>query len=164
MTLAYAGSPLPAQSFRGASVGSSVGTPRRFRLAHSARSPRAAMDLIPGVPPGEDARNNAPLRYYVPRPKEDYSERGFATLLPETWSGETGTIGVADIDQSITKESIEAAKILPEDSASKGALGDYARMMAEDRAAALAKFDTPVDNPGRATCGESEGKKYVSET
>lgn len=128
------------------------------------RTARAALDLIPGVPPGEDVRDNAPMRSYVPRPVEDYSKRGFATPLPLTWAGETGTIGVADIDQSLTAESVAAAaaNILPEDAASKGALGDYARLVADDRRAALAKFDEPQVVEGRATCGESEGRKYVS--
>lgn len=126
------------------------------------RTARAALDLIPGVPPGEDARDNSPMRSYVPRPAEDYSKRSFATPLPLTWAGETGTIGVADIDQSMTAESIAAPKYLPDDIASKGALGDYALLVADERRAALAKFDEPQVVEGRATCGESEGRKYVS--
>lgn len=126
------------------------------------RAPRAGLDLVPGIPPGEDARENAPLRYYVPRPAENYAERSFATPLPVTWAGDVGTIGAADIDQGLTKEGIEESKRVPIDAASTGALGDYARMMADERRAALSKFDEKVDVPGRATCGESEGKRFVS--
>lgn len=126
------------------------------------RGPRAALDLIPGVPPGEDARENAPLRYYVPRPAEDYSDRSFATPLPVTWAGETGTIGVADVDQSLTEEKIAESKRVPVDAASTGALAAYARMVADERRAALEKFNEPVEVGGRPTCGESEGRGIVS--
>lgn len=142
-----------ASTFRGTQ------TPAICR-AQPASAPRAGLDLVPGVPPGEDARENAPLRYYVPRPKEDYSERSFATPLPVTWAGEVGTIGAGDIPP-MTKESIAESKLVPEDAASTGALSDFARMMAGERAAALAAFDNPEPNPGRPTCGESEGRGYV---
>jgi hypothetical protein len=136
-------------------------TPRAPAVAPR-RAPRAGLQLIPGVPPGEDSRDGAPLQYYVPRPKEDYSNRSFATPLPVTWAGEVGTIGVADIDQTQTEESIAEARLVPEDEESKGALGAYATMMSDERSRALAKFDVKQEVPGRATCGESEGKTVVS--
>lgn len=151
---AFSSPVLSASSFRGAKT-------RAVCRAPPVSTTRAALDLVPGIPPGEDARENAPLRYYVPRPKEDYSERSFATPLPVTWAGEVGTIGAADIPP-MTKESIAESKLVPEDAASTGAFGDFARLMADERAAALASFDTPDPNPGRATCGESEGRAYVS--
>lgn len=149
--LAFAGALPLARSTRGAAPALS---PRR--------APTAALDLVPGIPPGEDARENAPLRYYVPRPAEDYSDRSFSTPLPVTWAGETGTIGVADVDQSLTAEKIAESKLVPEDAASTGALAEYARMVAEDRRAALAKFQEKVEVGGRPTCGESEGRGIVS--
>jgi hypothetical protein len=128
----------------------------------SQQTPRASLNLVPGIPPGEDPLENAPLRYYVPRPTEDYSQRGFATLLPQTWAGEAPTIGAFDIDQSLTKEKIEDAKFEPVDVASSGAFVDFARMMQEERKIALAKFDKKEDIGGRPTCGESEGRGIVS--
>lgn len=133
------------------------------RPARVARTPRAELDLIPGVPPGEDARDNAPLRSYVPRPVETYEDRGFATILPKTWEGEIQTIGASDVP-ALTKELLEEQRIVQVDMASTGAFLDYAQMVKEDRQNELdaLKERNAAPTTGRATCGEVEGKAFVS--
>lgn len=134
---------------------------QRSSRASRVTVPRAELkDLLPGIPSGNDARENAPLRYYVPRPKEDYTDRGFAKPLPVTWAGEVPTIGAGDIDEEEVKEANET--LLPEDPVSTGALSDFARMMQDERRASLEKFNSPDPNPGRPTCGPEEGRMYVS--
>lgn len=118
----------------------------------------AELQLIPGVPPGEDARDNAPLRDYVPRPVETYEKRGFATVLPKTWEGEVGTIGAPEAPLLVEPEEEEV------DSVSTGAFLEYAQMMKQEREEALRKQSerNSVEQTGRPTCGESEGREFVS--
>lgn len=129
------------------------------------RPARAELDLIPGIPPGEDARENAPLRYYVPRPVETYENRGFATILPKTWEGETQTIGVVDLP-ALAKNDEKAAeeRIVKVDAASTGAFVQFAQMMKDEREKELdmLKERNAAPTTGRATCGEEEGKAFVS--
>lgn len=129
----------------------------------SRTSPRAQLPLIPGVPPGEDARDNAPMRYFVPRPVETYDDRGFATILPRTWEGETNTIGASDI-APLTKESIEESRAIQVTAASTGAFVDYAQMVKSEREKELSDLAarSSLGQSGRATCGEEEGKAFVS--
>lgn len=138
-------------------------TSPRSRPTLSVRTIRAELPLIPGVPPGEDARDNAPLRHYVPRPIETYEDRGFSTILPRTWEGETETIGASDIP-SLTKEDVEQSRIVQVDAAATGAFIDYAQMVKADREAQLKELleRNAAPTSGRATCGEEEGKAYVS--
>nr|ATG31124.1 LRC4 [Griffithsia pacifica]5Y6P_C1 Chain C1, LRC4 [Griffithsia pacifica]5Y6P_D1 Chain D1, LRC4 [Griffithsia pacifica] len=127
-------------------------------------TPRAQADLPPpGIPSGQDPLDNAPLRHYVPRPVETYEDRGFATILPRTWEGETNTIGAGDIEP-VTKEEVEESRKVPVDAASTGAFVEYARMMKEERAQALADQARRNSAPtsGRPTCGETEGTEFVS--
>lgn len=156
--MAFVGVPLRAGSFSGTSV-----TGQRALCNRSTRVPTAELKLVPGVPPGEDARDNAPLRYYVPRPEETYEDRGFATILPKTWEGEINTIGAGDVPP-LTKEAVEEAKFVEVDSASTGAFLEYASMMKEERAESLRRQAERNAMPltGRATCGPSEGKEVVS--
>jgi hypothetical protein len=149
-----------ASSFTGRTPSVSSGAIAAPRASYVA--PRAALNLVPGVPPGQDARDNAPMRYYVPRPLEDYSNRGFAYPLPKTWEGETATIGAADVPAGLTEESIAEAKLVPVDAKSTQAFLDYSRMVDSDRKAALAALQNPEPSVGRATCGETEGRGFVS--
>lgn len=121
------------------------------------------MDLTPGIPSGQDPLDNAPLRSYVPRPLETYDDRGFATILPRTWEGETDTIGVSDIEP-VTKEDLEEARQVEVDAASTGALVEYSMMVKDEREEMLAeqKRRSSLGQTGRATCGETEGKAFVS--
>lgn len=114
------------------------------------------------MPPGEDARENAPLRYYVPRPVETYENRGFAKILPRTWEGETETIGIASMPT--LPEDRERARIIQVDNESTGAFLRFAQMVKEDREKELAelKIRNAIPMTGRATCGEEEGKEFVS--
>lgn len=127
-------------------------------------TPRAGLDLIPGVPPGEDARENAPLRDYVPRPVETYEDRGFATVLPQNWAGETSSIGVADVVDLVPVKEDAREALANVDAAATGAFVEYAQMMREERQAELdsLKERSGLGDTGRATCGEEEGKAFVS--
>lgn len=149
------------KSLFGAPVAQS--TSPRPRRAAPAQTVRAELPLVPGVPPGEDVRDNAPLRYYVPRPVETYEDRGFATILPRTWEGETETVGASDIPP-LTKESIEESRQVPVDAAATGAFVAFSQMVKAEREAQLAELKARNAAPtsGRATCGEEEGKTYVS--
>lgn len=150
-------------------VSAAVGTPLRAARPAAASRTRPAstsaatrMQTRPGLPPGEDARENAPLRYYVPVPVETYEKRSFATVLPKTWEGEVVTIGTSDVPE-MTKESIAEAKLVPVSAASTAAFLEYSNMVKAEREAALAAFDAPApEQTGRATCGESEGREFVS--
>lgn len=139
-------------------------TRRHVRYSGTRRNtPTADLKLVPGVPPGEDARENAPMRYYVPRPAETYEKRGFSTILPKTWEGEIETIGVGDIPP-ITEESLEESKYVEVDSVANSAFVQYAQMMKAEREASLEKLKerNAVKQTGRATCGETEGRELVS--
>lgn len=118
---------------------------------------------MPGIPPGQDPLDNAPLRYYVPRPVETYDKRSFTTALPETWSGEIETIGASDIPE-MTKDSVEAERTIQVDMASTGAFLDYNRLVKDEREASLKALEarSQLGYTGRATCGEEEGKTFVS--
>ncbi|PXF42297.1 hypothetical protein BWQ96_08016 [Gracilariopsis chorda] len=124
---------------------------------------RADLNLKPGIPSGQDPQENAPIRYYVPRPKENYDNRGFATVLPRNWEGEVSSIGAADITP-VTKESIEESRKVKVTPASTSAFLEYSQMVKEDREKALAiqKDRSEIEKTGRATCGEEEGKAFVS--
>lgn len=132
-------------------------------LASAPSTTRCELSLIPGVPPGEDARENAPPDYYVPRPVETYENRGFAKVLPRTWEGEFETIGKPDIPTQ-TEEEDEEADAIEVDSESTGAFVRFAQMVKEDREKELAQLEARNAAPktGRATCGEEEGKEFVS--
>lgn len=123
---------------------------------------RCALPLVPGVPPGEDARENAPLSDYVPRPVETYDNRGFAKVLPRTWAGATETIGVASMPT--LPEDRERARIIQVDNEATGAFVRFAQMVKDDREKELAELKARNATPmtGRATCGEEEGKEFVS--
>ncbi|GAB0492830.1 hypothetical protein MMPV_004100 [Pyropia vietnamensis] len=151
-------------------VSAAVGTPLRAGRPVAASRTRPAntsaatrMQTRPGLPPGEDARENAPLRYYVPVPVETYEKRSFATILPKTWEGEVVTIGAPDVPE-MTKESIAESKLVPVSAASTAAFLEYSNSVKAEREAALAAFasGSGVEQTGRATCGESEGREYVS--
>lgn len=144
-------------SFRGTSL-----TCSRSRPVRSSPVRAALADLVPGVPPGEDARSFASPDQVVPRPPEDYSSRGFATKLPVTWAGEVGTIG-ADLTSPAESESKLAKSKQPEsDPASDEAFSKYAEMVKAERDAALSALQSQEEVPGRATCGPSEGRALVS--
>lgn len=119
------------------------------------------MDLIPGVPPGEDARDNQPLRYYVPRPKETYEKRGFATILPRTWEGEVTTIGADDVPGLLADQPPTEIEV---DAESSGAFVEFAQMVKAEREQQLANLVARNAAPkeGRPTCGEAEGTALVS--
>eukprot|EP00168_Porphyra_purpurea_P021288 TRINITY_DN940_c0_g1_i10.p2 TRINITY_DN940_c0_g1~~TRINITY_DN940_c0_g1_i10.p2 ORF type:complete len:188 (-),score=60.49 TRINITY_DN940_c0_g1_i10:527-1090(-) len=151
-------------------ISAAVGTPlRAARPAAASRTRPAAasaatrMQTRPGLPPGEDARENAPLRYYVPVPVETYEKRSFATVLPKTWEGEVVTIGAPDVPE-MTEESIAEAKLVPLSASSTAAFLEYSNLVKEDRKAALAALaaGSETEQTGRATCGDSEGREYVS--
>ena len=146
-------------TFHGNRIAQSVSTKPDNQLVPKIQTVRAELNLIPGVPPGEDARDNAPLRNYVPRPIETYDDRSFSTILPRTWEGEINTIGVSDITPETTKSKEIEVSI-----ESTGAFVDYARMVKEEREQALEeqKKRSTLGYTGRATCGESEGKAFVS--
>lgn len=127
-------------------VSAAVGTPLRAARPAAASRTRPAstsaatrMQTRPGLPPGEDARENAPLRYYVPVPVETYEKRSFATVLPKTWEGEVVTIGTSDVPE-MTKESIAEAKLVPVSAASTAAFLEYSNMVKAEREAALAAY------------------------
>lgn len=103
------------------------------------------------------------MRYFVPRPVETYDDRGFATILPRTWEGETNTIGASDI-APLTKESIEESRAIQVTAASTGAFVDYAQMVKSEREKELSDLAarSSLGQSGRATCGEEEGKAFVS--
>lgn len=160
-TLCFASpvAPIAPSSFRGTAV-----SPQRAQpIRKSLNTVRAKLDLVPGIPPGEDARDNAPMRYYVPRPVETYDERSFATVLPRTWEGTTDTIGASDI-APITKEEVEQNRIVQVDAAATGAFVEYSQMVKLERQASLEdlKKRSELGKTGRATCGEEEGKAFVS--
>lgn len=124
---------------------------------------RADLRLEPGIPSGQDPQENTPVRYYVPRPKETYENRGFATVLPRTWEGEVSTIGTGDVE-AIEKASSDEKRKIAVTPASTGAFLEYAQMVKEDREKALAiqKERSELEQTGRPTCGEKEGKEFVS--
>lgn len=157
---AFIGAPVTAVK---AFCGNAVSVRPRSRANASVRTPTAEIKLVPGVPPGEDARDNAPMRYYVPRPVETYDDRGFSTKLQKTWAGEVNTIGAGDIEP-LTNEMVKESKLVPEDAESSGAFVEFAQMMKADREAALARQAARRDiaQPGRPTCGPNEGKDLVS--
>lgn len=97
------------------------------------------MQTRPGLPPGEDARENAPMRYYVPVPVETYEKRSFATVLPKTWEGEVVTIGAPDVPE-MTEESIAEAKLVPVTASSTAAFLEYSNSVKAEREAALAAY------------------------
>lgn len=151
-------------------VSAAVGTPvRAARPAAASRtrpcstSAATRMQTRPGLPPGEDARENAPMRYYVPVPVETYEKRSFATVLPKTWEGEVVTIGAPDVPE-MTEESIAEAKLVPVTASSTAAFLEYSNSVKAEREAALAAFanGSATEQTGRATCGESEGREFVS--
>lgn len=129
-------------AFVTAAVGTSL---RAARPAAASRtrpcgtSAATRMQTRPGLPPGEDARENAPLRYYVPVPVETYEKRSFATVLPKTWEGEVVTIGTPDVPE-MTKESIAEAKLVPVSAASTAAFLEYSNSVKAEREAALAAY------------------------
>lgn len=142
-----------------------TGTPVRRSVCGKRPALRAGLDLVPGVPSGQDARDNAPLRHFVPRPVETYDDRAFSTKLPDTWSGDDfeTTIGALDVPP-LTKESIEEARLIPVDAASTSAFLEFSDMVRDERAALLARQAerNAVPQSGRPTCGVSEGREYVS--
>lgn len=156
--MAFVGAPLRATSLRGSRV-----TGQGALCSRDLRVPTAELKLVPGVPPGEDARDNAPMRYYVPRPVETYGKRSFATKLPKTWEGEIETIGAGDIPP-LTKELLEESKYLPIDTVSTSAFLEFSQMVKDERAEALRlqAERNAAPQTGRATCGLSEGREYVS--
>eukprot|EP00179_Madagascaria_erythrocladioides_P003415 CAMPEP_0198314720 /NCGR_PEP_ID=MMETSP1450-20131203/5250_1 /TAXON_ID=753684 ORGANISM="Madagascaria erythrocladiodes, Strain CCMP3234" /NCGR_SAMPLE_ID=MMETSP1450 /ASSEMBLY_ACC=CAM_ASM_001115 /LENGTH=168 /DNA_ID=CAMNT_0044017793 /DNA_START=111 /DNA_END=617 /DNA_ORIENTATION=- len=121
--------------------------------------PRAALNLKPGIPSGQDPRSGQSLRNYVPAPVETYDERGFAEILPKTWEGEVESIGAGDVEVA----ELATAGEIEVDGVASSAFVQYAAMMAEERKAALAKFDVEKQTEtGRATCGPEAGKESVS--
>lgn len=127
-------------------VSAAVGTPvRAARPAAASRtrpcstSAATRMQTRPGLPPGEDARENAPMRYYVPVPVETYEKRSFATVLPKTWEGEVVTIGAPDVPE-MTEESIAEAKLVPVTASSTAAFLEYSNSVKAEREAALAAY------------------------
>lgn len=126
-------------------VSAAVGTPLRAALPAAVcsrpgtASAATRMQTRPGLPPGEDARENAPLRYYVPVPVETYADRSFATVLPKTWEGEVVTIGAPDVPQ-MTEESIAEAKLVPLSAVSTAAFLEYSQSVKAEREAALAAY------------------------
>ena len=116
------------------------------------------------MPPGEDVRDNAPLRDYVPRPVETYEQRGFATVLPRNWAGETSSIGVADVADLVPVREDALQALANVDAASTGAFVEYTRSVRKDREMQLdaLKERNAMPTTGRATCGEEEGKAFVS--
>lgn len=138
--------PSPSPLLTMAFVSASVGTPLRAGRSVAASRTRPAgtsaatrMQTRPGLPPGEDARENAPLRYYVPVPVETYEKRSFATVLPKTWEGEVVTIGAPDVPE-MTKESIAESKLVPVSAASTAAFLEYSNSVKAEREAALAAY------------------------
>lgn len=145
-------------SFRGTSFAATCSRPPVRSSA-----PRAELaDLIPGIPPGEDARSFAPAELVIPRPAEDYSKRGFATKLPVTWSGEIGTIGFADIPRAEEEETATKKTEVPKDPVADEAFAQYAAMMKEERETALSALQSKTEVAGRPTCGPSEGRAVIS--
>lgn len=73
------------------------------------------------------------------------------------------TIGVSDLEP-ITKEDVEKSRQVQVDAAATGAFVDYAQMVKAERAASLEalKARSELEQTGRATCGEEEGKTFVS--
>lgn len=151
--------PLVLSSFHGNTLSVSA----RHSTASVPQVTRAKLDLVPGVPPGEDPLENAPMRYYKPRPAEDYSDRGFATPLPRTWEGNTDTIGVSDIEP-VTEEELAKRGEIEVSVASSGAFLEFSDMVREERKQQLEELIARNTAPttGRATCGEEEGKTFVS--
>jgi len=143
-------------------ISAAVGTPlRAARPAAASRTRPAAssaatrMQTRPGLPPGEDARENAPLRYYVPVPVETYEKRSFATVLPKTWEGEVVTIGAPDVPE-LTEESIAESKLVPLSASSTAAFLEYSNMVKAERKAALAAYvgvASPCEGRGGGVCG-----------
>lgn len=132
------------------------------RPARVATTPRAELDLVPGLPSGEDARDNAPLRHFVPVPPvETYEKRSFTTPLPQTWEGDVQTIGASDVKEM---QVAQERKIIQVDAASTGAFVDFVQLVKDDRQNELdaLKERNAAPTTGRATCGEEEGKTYVS--
>jgi len=159
MESAFVGAPIKASTFTSKSTVKTSRCPARRRFVV-----KADLDLVPGVPSGQDVRDNAPLRHYVPRPAETYADRGFATKLPKNWAGEDfDSIGAADIPP-MTKESLAESRRVQVDSAANSAFLEFANMMKDDRANSLARQAqrNSATYEGRATCGESEGKEIVS--
>mmetsp|Transcript_14316 Transcript_14316/g.38371 ORF Transcript_14316/g.38371 Transcript_14316/m.38371 type:complete len:159 (+) Transcript_14316:153-629(+) len=131
-------------------------------VTRSRKTALVCVKLVPGIPSGMNPRENQPLRSYVPAPVEDYSKRSFATVLPKTWEGEVPTVGAAD-NEGVTEESVKESKYVPESSVSNSAFVEYARMMQREREAAIAKLlSTKPVTEGRPTCGEQEGRMFVS--
>lgn len=128
-------------------------------------TPRAAANDIPppGIPSGQDPLDGAPMRHFVNRPIETYEDRGFATVLPRGWAGEVPSVGVTDIEP-VTKESIEEARKVRVDAAATGAFVEYSRLVKDEREAMLAEQAkrNAIEGTGRPTCGEEEGKEFVS--
>ncbi|KAA8494272.1 hypothetical protein FVE85_4247 [Porphyridium purpureum] len=122
-----------------------------------ARKAACSMQLAPpGIPPGEDARNNQSLRQYVARPVETYQKRSFATPLPLTWTGETETVGAFDVVVPPQE------KDLPVSGEATSAFVKYSDMVRAERKAALqALLSASAAGEGRPTCG-AEGRKFVS--
>lgn len=145
--------------FQGTCLKQSIDSKPKTKFLSVNQTIRSELNLIPGVPPGEDARDNAPLRNYVPRPIETYDDRSFSTILPRTWEGEINSIGVSDITPETNKSKEIEVTI-----ESTGAFVDYARMVKEEREQALEeqKKRSSLGYTGRATCGETEGKAFVS--
>mmetsp|Transcript_11454 Transcript_11454/g.20722 ORF Transcript_11454/g.20722 Transcript_11454/m.20722 type:complete len:184 (-) Transcript_11454:134-685(-) len=141
--------------------GSSCGT-----IRSSSVSMCAAPKLTPGVPSGQSARNNQSLRQYVPAPVETYSNRSFSTILPKTWEGEVTTIGATDIGDALQVSKSETEAIEAVTAQSTAGFVEYAAMMKDERMKMLEtlkmKNAMESSSSGRATCGESEGKKFVS--
>ncbi|KAI0564781.1 hypothetical protein FGB62_23g29 [Gracilaria domingensis] len=140
-----------------------VSTSRRSTPAPVRVVPRAELRLQPGIPSGQDPQENAPLRYYKPRPIETYEDRSFATVLPRNWAGENSSIGAADIPP-LTKESIEKSRQVEVTPESSSAFLEYSMMVKAEREQALEeqKKRSTLGKTGRATCGEAEGKAFVS--
>lgn len=129
------------------------------------RVPRASLGKLPspGIPSGQDPLEGAPLRDYVPRPLETYDDRSFTDPIPQTWEGEITTIGVTDIEP-VTKESLEKARQVQVDNTSTSAFLEFSDTVRAERKAQLEAqaARNSVEQDGRATCGEAEGREFVS--
>lgn len=122
-----------------------------------------AADLSPpGLPSGINYQDGSSIQSYSPQPEETYEKRGFTTVLPRTWEGEVTSIGVIDVQTEVEEA---AQKTLPAvDDESSSAFSEFARLMKEERENSLAEQArlNSVEMSGRPTCGESEGREYVS--
>lgn len=129
------------------------------------RVPRASLGKLPtpGIPSGQDPLDGAPLRDYKPRPVETYDKRSFTDAIPQTWDGEITTIGVTDMEP-VTKESLEEDSQVSVSAADTGSFLAFSDMVRAERKAELEAqaARNAVEQTGRATCGESEGKEFVS--